>query len=313
MGLINVYRKIRYWIYCKQEDRRVNRIAQLSEDKYPEALRKMYKKITGKELNLENPQTYNEKIQWSKIYDSTKEKTMLADKYAVREWVKNKIGEEYLIPLIDAWDTFDEIDFNTLPDAFVLKLNNGSATNIIVSSKEQFNIKDARKKFKKWMETPFAFKGLELQYRDIVPKICCEVNLVPGGGDLPDYKFFCFDGKVFCSYTMVDYTQNHENGKLGFFDRDYRLMPYHRKDFAPITEQLEKPINYWKMVELAETLSAGFSHVRVDFYNINGKIYFGEMTFTNSSGYAQFEPSEFDIVLGKQWTLPMNVKNNSKI
>lgn len=301
-------KKIKWIIIEKITDLETFRRMHICESAYPKEIRRMYKKITHKELNLENPTSYNEKIQWSKLYDSTRKKSILADKYAVRQWVENQIGKEYLIPLIGIYNNFDEIDFDKLPEAFVLKLNNGSATNIIVSDKNVFDIEDARKKFKKWYKIPFAYRSLELQYRNIKPRICCEVNLAPGGGDLPDYKFFCFNGRVFCSYTMIDYTQNHKNGKLGFFDRNYNLLPYARKDFAPIEIQLPMPKNYWKMVELAEKLSQGFPHVRVDFYNLDGKIYFGEMTFTNSSGYCQFEPEEFDNILGKQWILPSKRK-----
>ncbi|MDJ8953239.1 ATP-grasp fold amidoligase family protein [Clostridium perfringens] len=304
MNFKDVYRKIRYILYEKQEKRHIKKLENMPVENYPKELKKMYYKITGKKLDLENPRTYNEKIQWSKLFDSTLTKSMLADKYAVRKWVEDKIGKEYLIPLLGVWDSFDDIDFKKLPNQFVLKLNNGSATNIIVKNKEELDIDNARKLFSTWMNTNFAFKGLELHYKDIKPKIIAEKYMVfDNMKDLPDYKFFCFNGKVFCSYTMVDYMFDHTKGKLGFFDRDYKLMPYHRKDFSPITEQLEKPKNYELMVNLAEVLSEGFSHVRVDFYNIEGKIYFGEMTFTNASGYCQFEPDKFDEILGNQWNL----------
>lgn len=263
----------------------------------------MYKKRTGKKLNLENPVTFNEKIQWSKLYDVTPLKTQLADKYLVREWVKEKIGEEYLIPLLGVWDKFDDIDFDKLPDQFVLKANHGSGWNIIVTDKKQFNRVEAKKKFDRWLNTNFAYLTLEMQYEDIKPKIIAEKYIVNENNDLPDYKFFCFDGKVFCLYTMINYTFDHSKGQLGFFDRDYKLMPYHRGEYAPIKEQLPKPKNFEKMVELAEILSKGFKHVRVDFYNLNGKIFFGEMTFTTSGGFAVFVPEEFDLLLGKQWNL----------
>lgn len=305
MKMIENLKKLKSKIHLAVEQQQYKKRSKMRSEDYSKELKKMYRKITGEELNLDNPQTYNEKIQWSKLYDTNNFKTKLSDKYEVREWIKNKIGEEYLIPLLGVWDNFDDINFSTLPSKFVLKLNNGSATNIIVTDKSKLDCNWASNKFKEWTKINFAFKGLELQYKDIKPKIIAEKYIVEEGfDDLPDYKFFCFDGKVFCSYTMIDYTMCHENGRLGFFDRNYKLMPYHRKDFKPILEQLPKPKNYEKMVELAECLAEGFSHVRVDFYNIDGKIYFGEMTFTNSSGYCKFQPEEFNKILGEQWTLP---------
>lgn len=280
-------------------------LSNVKKEKYPEVLKKMYKKKIGKELNLENPTSYNEKIQWSKLYDSRPIKTKLSDKYLVRDWIEDKIGQEYLIPLLGVWDQFDEIDFDALPNQFVLKANHGSGWNIIVRDKEKLDKAQAKIKFDKWLKKNFAFYGLEMQYKDIKPKIIAEKYIVLEDiNDLPDYKFFCFHGKVFCLYTMIDYTFDHSKGQLGFFDRDYKLLPYHRLDFKPIREQVSKPKNFDKMVELAEHLSQGFEHVRVDFYNLNGKIYFGEMTFTNACGFSVFVPDEFDYIMGKEWKLP---------
>ena len=280
----------------------------LSSEAYKGEIIRLYKEKTGNDLDLKAPKRYTEKIQWMKLYGITPLISKLSDKYEVRDWVAEKIGTEYLVPLLGVWSSFDEIRFEELPDSFVLKTNNASATNIIVNSKANMNKRWMKQKIDYWMERPFGFlSGLELQYMAIKPRIIAEKNLMSEGlTDLPDYKFFCFDGKVFCSYTMVDYTFNHENGRLGFFDRDYRLMDAYRADYARISEQIPRPKNYDKMVEIAETLSKDFSHVRVDLYNIDGKIYFGEMTFTTNSGYTVFVPDEFDYELGKQWVLPIS-------
>ena len=305
MALIEMLKGLKRRVYIWRDQEEYKKRSRMNPKDYPEKLAQIYKQITGEELNLEHPCTYNEKIQWSKLYDTDPRKTVLSDKYAVRSWVREKIGDEYLVPLLGTWDRFDDIDFSKLPSQFVLKLNNGSATNIVVTDKSKLDLHLAKKKFKEWTKTNFAFRGFELQYKDIKPKIIAEEYLIADGlEDLPDYKFFCFDGKVFCSYTMKDYTMCHENGRLGFFDRDYKLMPYYRRDFKPILQQIPKPKNYEKMLELAECLAKGFPHVRVDFYDLDGKIYFGEMTFTNSSGYCKFEPEEFNRILGDQWTLP---------
>ncbi|MBR4173209.1 MAG: glycosyltransferase, partial [Clostridia bacterium] len=261
-----------------------------------------YKLHTGRTMNIHPPRTYNEKIQWMKVYDRDERKTRLSDKYAVREWVKETIGEEYLIPLLGHWEKVDDIDFDALPSQFVLKINNSSGENIIVTDKSKLNIRKTKRILKRWMKLNFADVGFEMQYKNIKPVIIAEKYIIEDGmDDLPDYKFFCFDGKVFCSYTMTDYVFDNSKGRLSFFDRDYNLLPYGRADHKRVDAQPPKPENYYKMVELAEKLSEGFSHVRVDFYNINGKIYFGEMTFSTSGGYVEYSPEEFNLILGNQW------------
>ncbi|WP_026524920.1 ATP-grasp fold amidoligase family protein [Butyrivibrio sp. MB2005] len=277
----------------------------LPEFLYPAIIQYRYKKRMGIFCNLKNPQTYTEKMQWAKLNRRDQIITELTDKIKVRDWIKNKIGEEYLIPMIAGpFDSPDEIDFDSLPETYVIKTNHGSGTNIIVTDKNSISKEDIKNKIRKFLGKNFAYHTMELQYKEIKPRIYIEKFMIPEGEeDLPDYKFFCFDGKVFCSYTMIDYTVNHSEGRLGFFDRDYKLMPYYRADYKPIKEQLPPPDKYWEMVELAETLSKGFSHVRVDFYNVEGKVYFGEMTFTNASGLCIFVPDEFDRILGDQWDL----------
>lgn len=309
----NAFPKL-YERYCFEKGKRADKrvlayYSSLPKSEYGNELARLYKERVGHELNLHNPQRFSEKIQWRKLYELTPLMSKLSDKYAAREWVKEKIGEQYLIPLLGAWDAFDEIDFSSLPNAFVLKTNNASGTNLIVQDKSNYDRRTAKRKFNYWMKRPFGLlSGLELQYCDIKPKIIAEKNMLSEGiDDLPDYKFFCFDGKVYCSYTMIEYTNNHQNGKLGFFDRDYNLLNAYREDFQPIVKQIPKPSNYEKMVEIAETLANGFSHVRVDLYNIKGVIYFGEMTFTTNSGFTKYYPEEFDYELGAQWHLPMNI------
>lgn len=291
--------KVEYMEVSQFDDVSWGLFSKLNEEKYAGGLRNYYWRRTGKQLDLRNPVTFNEKIQWTKINDRDDRKTVLSDKYKVREWVKEVIGEEYLVPLIGAWDSFDEIDFSLLPSKYVLKMNNGCNRNIIVNEEHPLDREDAFEKIHEWSAHNFAWYGLELQYKDIPQRILIEED-ISVDGDLPDYKFFCFNGKVFCSYTMVDYYKNHRDGRLGFFDREYRLLPYWRKDYTPIREQLEKPKNYETMVKLAEKLSEGFCHVRVDLYDVNGKIYFGEMTFSNADGLCKYEPEEFDYILGEK-------------
>ena len=196
----------------------------LSPEKYPEELKLWYKRVMKEDLDLDNPKTYNEKIQWMKLYDSTPLKTRLADKYLVRDWVKEKIGEEYLIPLLGVWDSFEEIDFDKFPDQFVLKANHGCGWNIIVKDKSIFDIEEARKKFDIWMHTNFAFRvGFELHYMNIPPKIIAEQYLENNNNDLYDYKVFCFNGKAESIMFLSDRKQKL---KMSFYDLQWNKLPF---------------------------------------------------------------------------------------
>ncbi len=189
---------------------------------YPELLSAWFYEETGHILDLDNPQTYNEKIQWLKLFDSTPLKTKLADKLLAREWVKEQIGEKYLVPLLGVWDSFDEIDFDSLPNRFVLKANHGAGWNIVVSDKNTFDKEGARNKFEKWLHTNFAFAyGLELHYRDIPPKIIAEEYLENSNDDLYDYKVWCFQGKP--EYVMF-LAERHKGLKMAFYDTNWFLM-----------------------------------------------------------------------------------------
>ncbi len=273
----------------------------LRPDQYPEALKEWYKWHTGKTLNLEHPKTYNEKIQWLKLYDSTPLKTRLADKYLVRDWVSEKIGSQYLIPLLGVYDKFDDINFDELPDKFVLKTNHASGTNRIVTDKSKFDIKEAREFFNKKMRINYAFwSGLELHYKDIVPKIVVEANIAEPGDDLQDYKFYCFNGDA--KYVVVD-SNRFVNHRRDCFDLNWNhldvVKQYPNADVPP-----SKPEDLEEMTRLANVLSQGIGYVRVDLYDVKGRIYFGEMTFTDGSGQEKITPEEFDRTLGDLIDLP---------
>nr|WP_242829392.1 ATP-grasp fold amidoligase family protein [Butyrivibrio sp. WCD3002] len=276
---------------------------------YPSLLKHQYNIAFGKRCNLKNPCTFTEKTQWAKLYRDNKRLSEYADKISVREYVGSTVGSEYLIPIIGSvYKSADEIEFDKLPNQFVIKTNHGCGFNYIVKDKTKEDYDYIKKTVNQWLKYDSSVISLEQQYKYIEPRIYIEKYMISEGiNDLPDYKFFCFDGKVFCSYTMMDYTFNHKEGKLGFFDRAYNLMPYHRADYKPITTQLPKPENYEKMVEIAERLSKGFSHVRIDLYNIKGNIFFGEMTFTTNGGFCHFVPEEFDRILGNQWDLKAGI------
>ena len=274
----------------------------LKQENYEKELKEWFHYTTGEKLSLEDPKTYNEKIQWLKLYDSTPLKTQLSDKYRVREWVKEKIGEEYLIPLLGVWDRFEEIDFDALPDKFVLKANHGCGWNIIVTDKAKFNKEEAKEKFDLWMNTNFAYSvGLELQYMNIEPKIIAEEYIENFDEDITDYKVFCFGGKA---DSIMMLTERKKGLKMSFYDLDWNQLPF-TYSYPRNNELMPKPENLEQLVQLSETLAEGFAHVRVDFYIMNdGQIKFGEMTFTSGSGTCVWNPPEQNYIYGEKINLP---------
>lgn len=274
----------------------------LESSPYENELKEWFQKKTGKVLNLENPQTFNEKMQWMKLYDSTPIKTKLADKYLVRDYVKEKIGEQYLIPLLGVYDNFDEIDFDSLPNKFVLKCNHGCGYNIIVTDKSKFNKKRARKNIEKWMKTDYStVYGVELHYKNIKPKILIEEYLENDNKDLYDYKVWCNNGEP--EYIMF-LSNRKKNLKMSFYDINWNLMPFyysHPQHDTPIP----KPQNLDKMLELSKKLAKGFPHARIDFYILNdGSLKFGEITFTSCSGVCRWNDDKYDKFLGDKIILP---------
>ena len=261
---------------------------------YPNILKKWYYKKLGKPLNLENPTTFNEKIQWLKLNDSTPEKTLLADKNLVREYIKEKIGEEYLVPLLGVYSKFDDIDFAALPDKFVLKCNHGSSMNAIITDKSSINIKKLKTKFDTWMRENFGFvKGLQLHYNNIPHKIIAE-EYIGTEDDYPDdYKIFCFNGKP----ALIEYETNRKKQvSANFFYTNWQQLNF--KYYLPVcNKEIKKPSKLSKMLEIAKILSKGFKFVRVDLYSQEDKIYFGELTFTPGNGISKF-PSNIDVELG---------------
>jgi len=274
----------------------------LHPDNYADELKSWYKQWLGKPLNLENPQTFNEKIQWLKLYDSTPIKTRLTDKCLVRDWVKERIGEKYLIPLLGVWDRFDDIDFDSLPDKFVLKANHGSGWNIIVKDKSIFDKAEAKSKFSRWLNTNFAFiNGLELQYKEISPKIIAEQFIENKGVDLYDYKIWCFSGTP----KFIMFLAERQIGlKMAFYDLAWNFLPF-TYSYPQYDKLVTKPDNMDEMLNIAATLCEDFIHVRVDLYRLDdGSLKFGEMTFTTASGTCNWNPKEYDLVLGHMIALP---------
>ena len=286
-------------IDIKQEHKKdYNYYKNLHPSMYAEELKLWFKMVTGCELNLENPKTFNEKIQWLKLYDSTPLKTRLADKYLVRDWVKEKIGEQYLIPLLGVYDKFEDIDFNKLPNQFVIKCNHGSGYNIIVKDKLQFNIDEARQKIKSWMNEDFAFKcGFEMHYSNISRKIIIEQYIKPEISNI-EIQSWCFHNVLkFISYETC---KDAATPLRAIFTPDWEpenfmVSPQHYSKFLELPS---KPKYLDELKEVVSILCKGFKHVRVDFIVIEDKLYFREMTFTSGSGLSIFEPSCITYELG---------------
>lgn len=293
-----LYKLYKYFL-DQHELRKIDALKKYNETQRREYISELYMKRVGHELNWDNPQAYTEKMQIEKLRP-TVQKTKLADKYLVREWVKEKIGEDYLIPLLGVWDSFDDICFEDLPNQFALKTNHGCHTNIIVKDKANFDKKSARYKFNQWMKTDYAYtNGFEMHYSGIPRKILAEKYIEDDMGELQDYKFLCFNGNpCFCWVDCGRYSGNHTRT---IFDMDWNIQPWTCNGFVVSPEPVEKPKNFDKMVEIATILSEGFSHVRIDLYNVEGTIYFGEMTFSSASGFGIIDPEEYDYVLGNMW------------
>jgi len=260
---------------------------------------------TGKRLNLKNPKRFNEKLQWYKLYYRHPLMTKCTDKYMVRKYVESKGLKEILVPLYGVYDSSHEIKFNELPQKFVLKTNNGggSSTNIICTNKNNLHESDVKDKMNKWLNTRTPKPGREWAYYNIEPKIICETYLETNEHrGLVDYKFYCFNGEP--HYLKIAYN-DEVTGELlnGIFDMNFKQLPYHRISVNKINDFIEAPINFDKMKKIVKRLSEDFAHVRVDLYNINGSIYFGELTFYDTSGYQKFNKDEFDYILGDLFEL----------
>lgn len=267
---------------------------------YPLVLGILYRIKIGRRLNLTNPQRYTEKLQWLKLYGTNPLKAQLADKYEVRRFVKDKIGEQYLVPLLGVWDNFDDIDFDKLPDKFVLKCTHGSAMNIIVKDKASFDKEEARAEINKWLNTNLAYVALELHYKSIKPRIIAEAFLETPDDDLRDYKIMCFSGKA--HFIWIDSGRYSSRHTRSIYDMSWNLLPLWAD--TPRGGYFAKPPFIDQMIELAQKLSCNFAHERVDFYYADGKIYFGEFTLTPWGGLGKIHPDEYDFKLGSLIKLP---------
>ncbi len=262
-----------------------------------------YEYYTGKKLNLEDPKEFNEKVQWLKVHYRPKILNKLVNKYEVREYVREKIGPEYLNNLLAVYRNASAVDLDTLPDRFVLKAAHGYGFNLIVPQKSKLNSGKARYLFHKWfLRNQYYRGGLEWAYKDSTPYIVAEEFLEePGKNVLDDYKIYCFGGKA--KFVQVDRDRGGDHHKY-FFDRQWCLMPFSKGVGKVSREAIAPPENWEKMFELAEKLADKFPFVRVDFYNLSGRIIFGEMTFYPGDGRQEFYPDIYNRIIGDYLELP---------
>ncbi len=275
-------------------------------DKVPdeEYLKKRFRAHFNCSLNIENPKTFNEKLQWLKLYDRKAEYTVMVDKYRVREYISNKIGNRYLVPLLGVWDSPDEIDFSSLPDKFVLKCNHNSGTGMcICTDKSSLNIEQVKENLRKGLKQDYYLTGREWIYKDVPRKIIAEQFLKSDAGGLTDYKIHCFNGVP--KFILVCCDRFAESGLTeDFYTPQWEHMDIKRPDIPNATAPIQKPKELEQMLMLAEKLSKNIPFIRIDFYYVEGKIYFSELTFFPASGFDSFEPKIWDEKFGEWLTLP---------
>ena len=256
----------------------------------------------GFNFDLKNPKTFNEKLQWLKLHDRKELYTKLVDKYEVKKYISDLFGAEYVIPTIGVYESFNEIDFSKLPNQFVIKCTHDSSSVIICKDKSKLDINECARKINKALKRNYYYPGREWPYKDVKPRILVEEYMEDESGELKDYKFFCFNGEpklvLVCSERF-----SSSNMCKTWFNSNWELMPIseggHRVD-----ESLKKPFGFEQMKEMATKLSSEMAFVRVDFYEINSRVYFGEITFFPASGFEKFTPDDWNTKLGDMITLP---------
>ena len=297
--------KICGYLFDKNERFRMNAV----RGKYPQIpdedyLRRLYAIYMGKPLNLENPVTFNEKLQWLKLHDRKPIYTTMVDKAAAKEYVAEKIGAEHIIPTLGVWDRFDDIDFDSLPDRFVLKTTHDSGGVVICRDQKTFNKKAARKKLEKSLKRDYYAAYREQPYQNVPRRILAEQYMGSDSGELVDYKFFCFGGHADCVMICLD--RHLQTPKFYFFDQNWDLKRLNiRGKNAPEGFTVPKPENMDEMFRIAERLSRDMPFLRVDLYNVGGRIYFGELTFFPDSGFDANLLPETDRYFGALLKLPL--------
>ncbi len=260
-------------------------------------LKLQYRHHFNKNLNLKDPKNFNEKIQWLKLNDRKPEYVKYVDKYEVRKYIKDTIGEKYLIPLMGVYDSVEEIDWRSLPDSFVLKCTHGSSSNIICKNKAELDMEDAKLKLTGWLSKNWFWYGREWPYKNVKPRIICEKYMVDESNvELKDYKIFCFNGEP--KLIQVDFNR-FKNHQRNLYDINWDYVEASIKYPTNAEIRIKRPIKLDEMLHISKKLSAGIPHVRVDLYSIKDSIYFGELTFHHGSGYEKVNPESLNNVMGE--------------
>ena len=282
-------------------------------------LRRKYRAVMGREPDLDNPRTFNEKLQWLKLYDRRPEYTMMADKVRVKDYVASKIGAEHIIPTLGVWEDPDDIDFAALPERFVLKCNHNSGLGLcICRDKSKLDIRKTKAELRKGLRQDFYLTSREWPYKDIPRRILAEkymedekkgdASTYDAENVLINYKFFCFNSAPKCiqveTSNIVDGRKGSNSLLISMYDTNWNPAPFRRTDHMTIPTSVEKPACLAEMIEIAEKLSAGIPFVRVDLYEIQKKVYFSEFTFSPGAGFGGFSPEEWNTTLGDWLTLP---------
>ena len=274
----------------------------VSDEKY---LRKVYKIRMGKKLDLKNPQTFNEKLQWLKLNNRTNDMVTFVDKYKVRDYISQVLGEEYLIPLLGVWDSPEEIDFDSLPDMFVLKCNHNSGLGMcICKNKQDLDLEKVKSELAAGLAQNYYLYGREWPYKDVPRKIIAEKFMEESdGAELKDYKIHCFNGEP--KFILVCSDRFTGDGlREDFYDIDWNLLEFRRPNNPNSISGSKKPDKILEMLAYARLLAKDLPFVRIDFYEIDSRVYFGEITFFPASGFTPFEPEEWDEILGGWIDLP---------
>ncbi|MGH4140376.1 ATP-grasp fold amidoligase family protein [Clostridium sp.] len=269
-------------------------------------LKIMFRSMMGYRLDLKNPKTFNEKLQWLKLNDRKQEYSKYVDKYAVRSYIDETIGGEFLIPLICVYENVEEINWDIIPNKFVLKCTHGSGSNIICIDKDKLDLEVSKIKLNKWIKNNWYWFGREWPYKNVKPRIVCEKFISETDNTPDDYKVLCFNGKAKLIEVHIDRYGNH---KQDFYDEKWNKTIISQdgtiSDFV-----YEKPQQFEKMIQLSEKLASDLYHARIDWFVVRNKLYFGEVTFFDGSGFAPFDQEEYDYLLGSWIDLP--IEKNDK-
>ena len=302
-NISNLYRNSVYGYYILRPFYKAYELGlQIIPDKI--IIKRSFKKHMGYALDLDNPRTLNEKINWLKLYDRSDLHTIAADKYKVRKYVEKTIGSKYLIPLLYHTKSSNDLKPENLPDSsFIIKANHNSSGGVIVRDKSLVNWKKTRFRFKRLLKENHYYSTIEWQYKNIIPRIVVEKLLTYEDGSIPeDYKCHCFNGKL--AFIMIDFDRHTNKRTRNLYDPEWNLIPCNWG--RPYGKEVTKPDNFEEMKTIAEKLAKDFIYVRVDFYLVRGAIYFGELTFHHASGFQKFFQEECDLKFGKM----LNIKGN---